>query len=244
MRGVNEVDRAFGALIQESEELLARGRARTPFSALRRQPQRLELDLAGIEEVQAPELSERARKEYAQLHRELTRFEPRALLFTSPEPGQGVSFTAHNLARMWCAKKKVLLLELYNGQSGLEYELPEGALAVACPQRAEEILRRCPASGLYLLSAHAPEAGGIQGELWLRLRSSFDLIVVDCSSFWHNALAAPLAPLTDGVILVCGHPPVKPVLDRLERDLYAMDGRFIGVIMNAVDYVHPAAQAS
>lgn len=242
----SEVDRAFAALIEASAELLAQGRARTPFSVLRPQPKRIGLDFDRVRstpEMEHP-LTPEQKEGYSALYRELNRFEPRALLFTSPEPGQGVSFTAHNLARMWSSQqgRKVLLLELYNGGSGLSYELPEGAPAAQRPQELEDYIFRCPDNGLYLFSGHATQSGGMEGETWQRLQASFDLIVADCSPFWHNALAAKLAAKTDGVIFICSRPPAKPVVDRLERDLDAAGARFIGVIMNAVDTVRPAAR--
>lgn len=245
MKERNDVDQAFAALIEGSAELLTIGKARTPFAALRRQPKRLELDFARIPSMNGPALEEEVRREYAVLHQELSRFEPGVLLFTSAEPAQGVSFTAHNLARMWSAERnmRVLLLELYNGASGLDYDLPAGAPAARDPQKLEETIRRCAGSGLYLLSAHTPQAGGMSGEAWLRLSSSFDRIILDCSPFWHNAAAAKFAPLADGVALISTHAPAKPVIDRFERELNGCGARFLGVIMNAVQEKGPAAQA-
>lgn len=235
----NKIDIAFGNMIARSEELLDIGRPRVKFSALRPCPKRLECDLAAVSVLGTPgrPLSDRAFSEYSALLGELKRFEPGVLLFTSAEPGQGVSFTAHNIARLWSddGTQRILLVEFYNGESGLPYELPhtEGAQLVRQPQDIEQYMRRCPHSGLYLLSCHAPGATGFTGEPWLRISSTFDLVIIDCSPFWHNALAARLAPMADGVALVAARAPELEVITRFEKELREGGANFMGVIMNS-----------
>ena len=235
----NKIDIAFGNLISRSEELLEIGRPRVKFSALRPRPKRLDCDLVAVPVLATPgrPLSDRAFAEYSALLAELKRFEPGVLLFTSAEQWQGVIFTAHNIARLWSddARQRILLAEFYNGQSGLPYELPhtEGAQLVRQPQELERHMRRCPHSGLYLLSCHAPGATGFAGEAWLRLSSTFDLVIIDCSPFWHNALAARFAPLADGVALVAAREPELEVIARFEKELRECGANFMGVIMNS-----------
>lgn len=235
---LNTFDQAFASMIEQSEKIISCGRPAVAFDQLLPKPQpkpRLECELRSIAPVDPAydELSERQIQSYQPLIDELLRFEPQSIMFSAIEPGQGVTFTAHNLARLFSQKGSTLLLELYNGRSGLTYDLPTvQARSIATnPQSLEQHIRRC--GDLYLLSAHVPGAGAFTGGVLKRLKASFDYIIIDCAPYWHNILAPRLAPLVDGVAMIASHKPQDHVIKRFYDELDSSGARFMGLLMNA-----------
>ena len=239
--GVPEIDQAFSTLIDKSVELLHIAEPTTAFSKLIpvKPVKRLELDfklLCKIATLPRPLYT----REYQALFTELKRFEPTVLTFSSIEPGQGVTFTATNIARLWAQEekeKKILLLEFYNGFSGIEYANPkdEEAQTVNDPQLLEEYLTNSPEDNLYLLSVHSSSIKTDIEEFWSRLTSSFDLIIIDAAPKNFNIMTDTIINRSTGVILISSQKPDPVNVKVFQEEVKELKGRFLGVVMNAMD---------
>ncbi len=239
--GVKEVDKAFTAMIDMSGEILNIGRPRTKFSALKTvipTPPRIQVDFEIVETIESlntPVLE----KEYLPLFTELKRFEPSALTFSSIEPGQGVTFTARNIARLWAKEesKKILLLEFYNGFSGSEYSniQDEDGDVFSNSQLLEEYLSYAQEDNLYLYSVRSSSINVDIGEFWQRVSSSFDLIIIDAAPKGFNIMTDKAIERSTGVIMISSQKPDPVNVKVFERETKELGGRFLGVILNAVD---------
>ncbi len=241
---VNEncLDKAFATMIEQSASILSLGRPMKRFEELLPKPEPLarfecDFDLVVPVEKEAGEISTEKFNVYHPLVEELKRFEPQVTMITALEPGQGVTYTAHHIARLWSDDplKKTLLLELYNGMSGLDYYLPqvEARALAADSQKLEGCLRYSDVADLYLLSLHSAGGAGFTGEVFSRIKASFETVIIDCGPYWHNSLASKLAPLSDGVVLISSHKPDTDLVRRFNDELVGNDARFMGVLMNA-----------
>ena len=237
---VHEIDLAFTALIDKSAELLNMARPQTSFNTLKpvKIIPRLEIDfelIASIESDSKPYYT----NEYNALFSELKRYEPSVLTFSSIEPGQGVTFTATNIARLWAREenKKILLLEFCNGFSGCIYPIitDEEALTITNPQKIEEYISYASEDNLYLLSLRSSSIKSNIDEFWNRLTSSFDLIIVDASPSGFNIMADQAISRSTGVILISSQKPDPVNIKVFEKNTKELGGRFLGVILNAMD---------
>ncbi len=238
---LSEIDQAFASLIDKSAEMLNIAHPRTDFSELipvKPEP-RVEIDFNLITTITGNQ-KQRYHQEYQALYSELKRFEPRALTFSALEPGQGVTFTATNIARLWADEdkdKKILLLEFYNGFSGSEYEnyKDEKAQAINEPQSLEDAIGFIESDNLYILSIRSAAAKTDIGEFWQRLKSSFDLIIIDAAPKGFNILTDQAISLSTGVILITAQKPDPVHIKTFERETKELSGRFLGVILNAME---------
>lgn len=235
---------AFASLIAQGEEIIAAGKPRTPFSALRyREPApRVECRLEDCPRTSAPASPSAAmRAAYAGLLHELRRFAPASVLFSSIDPGQGTSFTAANLATLWARdttaenpEEKVLLLEMYCGPRENDTVIDVDGDIFRDAQTLEKYLCSTPNPGLYRLTAAAGNAAldGMAG-LWKRLDATFTRIFIDASPAGYNPLFPWLAARANGTALVARKAPDAKAVKKFADNLIAAGGRFMGVIFNA-----------
>ena len=238
--GVKEIDNAFMAMIDKSAELLNIGKPEAAFSMLK-QPEikevKSEVDFTRIIELAVTE-KELYQEDYLPLLTELKRFEPDSLMFSALEPGQGVSFTARNIARLWREDgKKVLLIEFYNGFSGSCYDNPldEKAEAVKNNDILEDYLVQLENENVYLYSVRASAIKNGFIEFWQILQNSFEMIIVDAAPQGFNIMADRLFSSVTGVIMISSHKPDPVLVQSFEKEVKENQGRFFGIVMNAVD---------
>lgn len=173
----------------------------------------------------------------------------RVVVLTSPLPGEGKTTAAIALARVSAqAGLRVLLLDgdlrrrgatralgLHGGPGLVEALRGEAAL--------EAVLTRDAASGVQTLtlSNHAPVGEDLFGSaamdaLMIRLRSSFDLILMDAPPVLAVADARTLAARGDAVILLARwrRTPARAVADAA-RLLHQSGASLLGVALTQVD---------
>ena len=238
---VPEIDQAFSTLIDKSVELLHIAEPDTAFSRLIpvKPVKRLELAFNSILEIDSLH-KPLYNNEYQGLLTELKRFEPSVITFSSIEPGQGVTFTATNIARLWAqeeSEKKILLLEFYNGFSGMEYSntRDEEAVTISDPQLLEEYLTNASEDKLYLLSLRSSKVKTDIEEFWTRLTSSFDLIIVDAAPKNFNIMTDNIISRSTGIILISATKPDPVKVKVFQEEVKELKGRFLGVVMNAME---------
>ena len=238
--GVHEIDLAFTALIDKSAELLDMARPQTNFNALKpvKITPRVEIDFNLISSVESGNKAHYT-NEYKALFSELKRFEPSVLTFSSLEPGQGVTFTSTNIAKLWAREegKKVLILEFCNGFSGCKYPITvdEESETITNPQKIEEYISYVTDDNLYLLSLRSSNIKSDIDEFWNRLASSFDLIIVDASPSGFNIMTDQVISRSTGIILVSSQKPDPVNIKVFEKNTKELGGRFLGVVLNAID---------
>jgi succinoglycan biosynthesis transport protein ExoP len=176
---------------------------------------------------------------------------PRVLVITSPSPGDGKTTVATNLSiAMAEIRQKVLLIDgdlrrprlnkLFGVSTdwGLGDTLRAGTALETTP--IMDLVYKTKVSGLYLLPGgrspinasillNSPRMSALLG----RLRTEFDMVVVDAPPLMHLADARVLGRLSDGVILVirAGQSSIESVF--LAGQRFAEDGTFVlGGILN------------
>ncbi len=237
--GVKEVDIAFTSMINMSAELLKMSQPRTTFTSLKPRPKRLQLAFDRLQDIASPAAAIPS-QEYQALLSELRRFEPSVLTLSALEPGQGVSFTATNIARLWAEaqpERKILLLEFYNGSSGCEYDIipDETGQAVSDPQLLEEYIACSPEDNLYLLSIHAASIMSRFDDFFERLQASFDLLIIDAAPKGYNIMTDEAISRSTGVILISAVKPDPVRVKAFTEEVKELSGRFLGVVLNAID---------
>lgn len=239
--GVGEVDNAFMVMIDMSAELLNIGRPEVPFEALKRPEPVVPKSSIDFEMVTAAQVDNPAiyHDEYLPLQTELKRFEPEVLLFSSLEPGQGVSFSAGNIARLWGKEtsEKVLLLEFYNGSTCDKYNNPvdEDAEAIRDAALLEEYLVQLENENVYVYSVRSAAVKEGFAQFWEIVKNSFDLIIIDSAPLGFNIMTEKLFSLSTGVIMITAHKPDPVHVQFFEKEVKENDGRFLGVVLNAIE---------
>lgn len=173
---------------------------------------------------------------------------PRAIVVTSPLPGDGKSFTAANLAITVAAAGQPVVLvdgDLRRPRIAAMFGLPEGAgLSDVLAGRAEasEVLMPAHASGnLMVLGAGPipPNPSEILGSERMRHLvqelSSAALVIVDSPPLLPVTDAAVLSTRTDGALLVVNtgkttYEVLEHALDLLEK----ANGHPLGIVLNRV----------
>jgi Mrp family chromosome partitioning ATPase len=170
------------------------------------------------------------------------------VLVTAAEEGEGVSQIATGLALAGVEAgpdRRIAIVDfnLYRpGIAGLfrlpampgvvdalAGELPIEQVPVQTQNAAIDVLPAGRLNG----HAVAPFPARAAGELLERLREDYDFVVLDAPAVNHGDIAASLAPLVDGVLLVvrAGETPREAVIEarlRLER----AGARIAGVVLN------------
>lgn len=139
---------------------------------------------------------------------------PRVLLVTSPNPYEGKTATAMNLALALAeADESVVLVDADLRKPSIHESLAptqsSGLSTVLSGQDSfDEVIRKTTSPELSVITAGAPPPNPIEllgsqacRDLLKHLRNKFDYIVVDCSPLLVFADAGLLSALSDGVIL-------------------------------------------
>jgi polysaccharide biosynthesis transport protein len=180
---------------------------------------------------------------------------PRVIVLTSPAPGDGKTTVSCNLAIAVAEiGRKVLLIDgdlrrprLHkvfgvNNNWGLSDLLWAGTQLETAP--ITDLVRETEVSGLCVLPAgsrgntvpsnlfYSPR----MSKLLARLRSEFDMVLIDAPPMIHLADARVLGRLADGVILVIRAGQTTTESARFARQRFAEDGtRVLGTVLNSWD---------
>ena len=185
---------------------------------------------------------------------------PRVIVLSSPNPSEGKSTVASNLAIALAETgQKVLLIDadlrmprlhgMFNvlNSWGLSDLLREGNSVTECP--LEALVRETQIRNVFILPS-GPGTASITNllhsarmrELLGRLRKEFDTVLIDTPAMLLLPDARVLAPLADGVVLVvrAGFTTRDSVLAAKQR--FTEDG--VGVLGSILNYWNPASAAS
>ncbi len=180
------------------------------------------------------------------LHRSrLDKDDFRTVAVMSTIAGEGKTFTASNLAAVLAIStgSKVLLMDANPAGAGFHAQLgmdadPGLVSALAAPEEWMKSLRRVPGTPLYVMPRGTQRSNALNSvdfeplpSLLEVLRSHFEWIILDGTSFSISADAQWLAALADGNLLVVrqGGPTFNGVQDSLKR---IPPERLVGVVMN------------
>jgi capsular exopolysaccharide synthesis family protein len=171
----------------------------------------------------------------------------RAILVTSPSPGDGKSVTSLNLALAMAQEfhRRVLLVDADLRDPSLHRLLgiparPGLSDVLAGSASLDEVMVSLPNCRLTAIPAGSPvdRPSEMLGSAEMRrvldtLRTQFDRLIVDTPPAAPLADVGVLSPLADGVLLVvrAGRTP-RPAIDRAIEDLGP--GRIIGLVLNDV----------
>jgi polysaccharide biosynthesis transport protein len=174
---------------------------------------------------------------------------PAAIMVTSPNPGEGKSLVASNLAATFalggqqtllidCDLRKPRVHKIY--QMGLRPGLSD-YLTGSAP--LEKILRPASVPNLSVLTAgtHPPNPGVLmnsQGfkDLLEQLRQRFNHIIIDTPPILAFSDGLIISVLTDGVLLVTRHNRTQKKAGRLaQQRLSQIRAPLLGAVLNCVD---------
>nr|WP_275106645.1 polysaccharide biosynthesis tyrosine autokinase [Nocardioides caeni] len=174
--------------------------------------------------------------------------QPRCLVITSAVPGEGKTMTSTNLAVALAQTGRNTLIidgDLRRPRVASTLGLdPAIGLTTALVGRTEihDAIQVHEPSGLHVLASGAKPPNPteilqskITHDLILRLRASYDMVIIDAPPLLPVADASVLATLGDGVILVVRHgrttrDQVSEAIGRIQH----ISGRLYGVVVNMV----------
>ena len=175
--------------------------------------------------------------------------EARTLMITSPEPQEGKSFVAANLAVALSEMgQRVLLIDgdLRRPRQHKIFHLPRNVgLSTALLAPLEEVdthIHETAFEGLYVMprGPEVPNPTELLGSQRMRalmayLAQKWDAVILDTPPVLIGADAAIASRLVSGVLLVCRagttrHPALQQALKELER----VNARIFGMVMNVV----------
>ena len=173
----------------------------------------------------------------------------RVILFTSPSPGDGKTTITANLAiSLALCKRKVLLIDgdLRRPRLHRIFNVPvepglADALREMAPQENAEVERvnALPIPNLFLMTsgkmaaAHAPLFGGKRlGQILARMRTQYDVILIDAPPVLHGPDARLLGRLADSAILITrarktSHQDAVQAASRLAADKIPLAGTIL-----------------
>jgi receptor protein-tyrosine kinase len=194
---------------------------------------------------------------------------PRSLVITSAVPGEGKTATSTNLAvALAQAGRRVLLVDgdLRRPRVAGLLDL-DGAVGLTTvlvgSTTLEDAIQVHEPSGLHFLASGAKPPNPteilqsrVTHDLMARLRTEYDMVIVDVPPLLPVADAAVLAAATDGAIIVVKHG--KTTRDQLREAagrIESVGGRLFGIVINMIPrraadsyyyyyYEEPAAKAS
>jgi len=174
--------------------------------------------------------------------------QPRCLVITSAVPGEGKTMTSTNLAvALAQTGRNTLIIDADLRRPRVASTLgldPAVGLTTALVGKTEihDAIQMHEASGLHVLASGAKPPNPteilqskITQDLIKRLRSSYDMVIIDAPPLLPVADASVLAKLADGVIIVVRHgkttkDQVTEAISRLQR----VGARLYGVVVNMV----------
>jgi len=187
-------------------------------------------------------------EEMIALHQRLDALLPegpcRALEFIGSRDGEGTSTVIAEFARVSAARfgQRVLLLQLDRpGRAGrVGGGGPDRSVADAAPVPAGSgTLDIAPLPPACLAVAHtgdSPEPAAT----WARLRSAYDLILVDAPPASTSPQGLGVSRQVDGVVLVIAAEDTRwPVAERVRQSIERSGGRVLGVVLNKRRYHIP-----
>lgn len=194
--------------------------------------------------AEAPISSLRIDEEMVGLHHQVEALLPdiscRAVQFIGSREGEGTSSIAREFALLCATRfaRRVLLLVLDRPDAddkSLDLAAGDGA-----PVRAGATTLYVGRLPRALTAADGPHAGG-SAAVWARLRTSYDLIVVDSPPAAGFPEGLTVAGQVDGVILVVEAEATRwPVAARAKESIVRSGGRVLGVVFNKRRHHIPA----
>jgi len=171
-----------------------------------------------------------------------------ALVITSPERGDGKTTVAANLARAVAKSgRRVVVIDADLRRPALHeyFEQPDepGLSDILAGRRITDVIRETDVSNLSLIPAGAPsdragqllEAGDWPGIL-KKLRSEFEVVLVDGPPVLDTSDSLVLAAPSDGVLLVLPSASVpRDVLGQAKAEIDAASGQLLGVVVNRAE---------
>lgn len=174
--------------------------------------------------------------------------QPRCLVITSAVPGEGKTMTSTNLAvALAQTGRNTLIIDADLRRPRVASTLgldPAIGLTTALVGRTEihDAIQVHEASGLHVLASGAKPPNPTEilqskltQDLIKRLRSSYDMVIIDAPPLLPVADASVLAKLADGVIIVVRH--AKTTKDQVQEAINRLDrvgGRLYGLVVNMV----------
>ncbi len=174
--------------------------------------------------------------------------QPRCLVITSAVPGEGKTMTSTNLAvALAQTGRNTLIIDADLRRPRVASTLgldPAIGLTTALVGKAEihDAIQVHEASGLHVLASGAKPPNPteilqskITHDLILRLRGSYDMVIIDAPPLLPVADASVLAKLADGVIVVVRHgKTTKDQVNEAINRLNQVGARLYGVVVNMV----------
>lgn len=174
--------------------------------------------------------------------------QPRCIVITSAVPGEGKTMTSTNLAvALAQTGRNTLIIDADLRRPRVASTLgldPAIGLTTALVGKTEihDAIQVHEASGLHVLASGAKPPNPteilqskITQDLIKRLRSSYDMVIIDAPPLLPVADASVLAKLADGVIIVVRHGrTTKDQVNEAINRLGQVGGRLYGVVVNMV----------
>ena len=168
----------------------------------------------------------------------------RALEFIGSRDGEGTSTVIAEFARVSATRfgQRVLLLQSDRperaGRGGGGE--PDRTVADAAPVPAGSgTLDIAPLPPACLAVAHGGDSPG-PAATWARLRSAYDLILVDAPPATTSPQGLAVSRQVDGVVLVIAAEDTRwPVAERVRQSIERSGGRVLGVVLNKRRYHIP-----
>ncbi len=174
--------------------------------------------------------------------------QPRCLVISSAVPGEGKTMTSTNLAvALAQTGRRVLIIDADLRRPRVATTLgldPAVGLTTALVGKTEiqDAIQVHPASGLHVLASGAKPPNPteilqskVTQEVIRRLRSSYDMVIIDAPPLLPVADASVLSTLADGTILVVRHArTTKDQVSEAIARVQQVGGRMYGVVVNMV----------
>jgi Mrp family chromosome partitioning ATPase len=173
----------------------------------------------------------------------------RVVAFTSPTPGEGVSYVVNVMAKELAAQTQRRVLRVEAGAFG--------GLCLADPKHISGHCEETEIDNLLTLSMarSAPQVAAVAGwggaSDWDSssehrkacidaLRWDFDYVLIDCPAPAVSSDAATLAPVIDGIaIVVKAAQTRRPQIQHCQQVIESAGGHFLGFVLNQRQYPVP-----
>jgi Mrp family chromosome partitioning ATPase len=161
----------------------------------------------------------------------------RTIEFIGSREGEGTSTVVYEFARISATRfgQRVLLLEMdrhprFQGRPGIGFD---GALADAMPPMAGGATLDIEPLPQELLAASRTTDSPGPAAAWARLRTAYDLVLIDAPPATTSPQGLAVASQVDGVVLVLAAEDTRwPVAERVKQSIERSGGRVLGVVLN------------